>query len=83
MGLHLLYRVALFGISVHALAFLGPQPTQQSADELQEYFATHGWTPKPTVAPSPHQVLRRQKELASTYLFAPDETCGYLDGSSR
>ena len=79
MGMPSFYRVALFGASVQALAFPGPRPTDNiNFHAIQE----GGWTPKPTPGPEPHQVLRRQNGFASSYLLAPDNTCGYFGGSS-
>ncbi|KAL2020145.1 hypothetical protein VTK56DRAFT_8750 [Thermocarpiscus australiensis] len=78
MGLGLLFRVALFGASVQALVFPGPRPTD-NIHVLRE----DGWTPNPTAAPSLPEVLRRQDNWASTYLLAPDNTCGYVSGSKK
>lgn len=77
MGLDLLFGVALFGASVQGLAFPSPSPTDNTYS-LQE----DGWTPMPTAPPGVHEVLRRQKDLASTYLMAPDNTCGFVSGKS-
>lgn len=76
MGVHSLYRAALFGAAVHALAFPGPQPTDNAHAIVQD----GGWTPRPTSAPEPRQVLRRQSDFGSSYLVAPDNICGYFDG---
>ena len=85
MGLALLYGAAVFGASVasvHALAFPGPQPTPPPSDSFQA-LPLDGWSPRPTPAPGAHQLLRRQQNiLPSTYLLAPDNTCGYINGLS-
>ncbi|KAK0747657.1 hypothetical protein B0T21DRAFT_354819 [Apiosordaria backusii] len=73
-----LCQFALFGISVEALAFPGPQPTGVIALE-----DSNGWTPKPTAAPAFHEVLRRQNGRPSNYIAAPDNTCGYVDANRR
>lgn len=82
MGLRLLCgAAALFGASVQALAFPGPQPT----DAFQA-LPLDGWSPRPTAAPAPavaHELLRRQQNiLPATYLLAPDNTCGFINGIS-
>ena len=76
----LCYRVALFGASVHALAFPGPQPTDIANNN--NAFRPDGWSPKPTAAPEFREVVRRQKDFATTLLMAPDNTCGFLNGHS-
>jgi hypothetical protein len=80
MSLRLLYGAAAFGASVHALAFPGPQPT---AIDAFQALPLDGWSPNPTPAPAAHELLRRQQvALPSTYLLAPDNTCGYVNGIS-
>jgi hypothetical protein len=76
MGLHLLYGAALFA-SAHAIAFPGPQPT----DSFQA-LPQGGWSPRPTPGPDAHALLRRQIDLPATYLLAPDNTCGFINGNS-
>jgi hypothetical protein len=76
MGLHLLYGAALFGASVQAYAFLGARPTDAFAA-----IPENGWSPRPTPAPEAHPLLRRQIGLPETYLIAPDNTCGFINGS--
>ncbi|KAK4241405.1 hypothetical protein C8A03DRAFT_41228 [Achaetomium macrosporum] len=77
MGLHLLYGAVLFGVSVQALAFEGPRPT----DPFQA-FPQNAWSPKPTPGPDVHALLRRQNTLPSGYLLAPDNTCGFINANS-
>lgn len=77
MGLCSFFSVALFGASVQAIAFPGPSPTNDIY-AIQE----DGWTPMPTAPPGVHEVLRRQNRLASTYIMAPDNTCGFVSGRS-
>jgi hypothetical protein len=76
MGLHLLYGAALFGVSVQALAFEAPQPT----DPFQA-LPQNGWSPKPTPGPDAHALLRRQNTLPEGYLLAPDNTCGFISAN--
>jgi hypothetical protein len=78
MGLQLLYGAALLGASVQAFAFL-PQPT----DPFQALPLENGWTPRPTPAPEGHGLFKRQISLPSSYLIAPDNTCGFINGNSR
>jgi hypothetical protein len=78
MGLQLLYRAALLGASVQAFAFL-PQPT----DPFQAAPLENGWTPRPTPAPEKgHGLFKRQISLPSSYLIAPDNTCGFINGNA-
>ncbi|KAK4166165.1 hypothetical protein QBC43DRAFT_21038 [Cladorrhinum sp. PSN259] len=72
----LLFRVALFGVSVHSLAFPSPRPT--AADELPAVPVEDGWSPEPTAAPDAHEILRRQNSRASTYFALPDSICGFV-----
>ncbi|KAK3985560.1 hypothetical protein QBC44DRAFT_298820 [Cladorrhinum sp. PSN332] len=82
MGLgFFLCRVAFFGVSVHSLAFPGPRPT--AANDMLAAPAVDGWASKPTTAPSPHHVLRRQNTRASTYMVAPDNVCGFVDKGQK
>jgi len=76
MGLLSLYGAAIFGVSVQALAFPGPQPT----DPFQA-LPQNEWTPRPTPGPDP-ALFRRQIALPATYLLAPDNTCGFINGNS-
>ncbi|AEO71455.1 uncharacterized protein THITE_2123826 [Thermothielavioides terrestris NRRL 8126] len=79
MGLRLLSGAALcaaVSVQVQALAFQGPRPTD-AFNALPE----NGWSPKPTPGPDLHALLRRQNGLASTYLVAPDNTCGFVNGN--
>ncbi|KXX74234.1 hypothetical protein MMYC01_209658 [Madurella mycetomatis] len=78
MGLCSFFSVALFGVSVQAIAFPGPSPTNDIY-AIQE----DGWTPMPTAPPGVHEVLRRQNSLASTFIMAPDNTCGFVSGRSN
>ena len=76
MGLQLLYGAALFGVSAQAFAFL-PRPTAPFEARPLE----NGWSPAPTPAPDA-ALFRRQISLPSTYLIAPDNTCGFINGNS-
>ncbi|KAL2141448.1 hypothetical protein VTI28DRAFT_2407 [Corynascus sepedonium] len=77
MGFRLLYGAALLGASAQAFAFL-PQPT----DPFQALPLEDGWAPRPTPPPDAH-LVRRQISLPSSYLIAPDNTCGFIDGNSK
>jgi hypothetical protein len=76
MGFQLLYGAAVFGASVQALAFPSPRPT----DPFQA-LPQDGWSPRPTPEPYAPALFRRQNGLPSTYLLAPDQTCGFINGS--
>ncbi|KAH6850869.1 hypothetical protein B0I37DRAFT_123421 [Chaetomium sp. MPI-CAGE-AT-0009] len=78
MGFQLLYGAALLGASVQAFAFL-PRPT----DPFQALPVENGWTPRPTPAPEGQGLFKRQISLPSSYLIAPDNTCGFVNGNSR
>ena len=76
-----LFGVALFGTATSAMAFPGPIET------FQPHLPFDGTSPVPTGAPVigelvRRQLNRRQDEELIAY-FAPDNTCGYLDGSSE
>ncbi|EAQ86595.1 predicted protein [Chaetomium globosum CBS 148.51] len=77
MSLQLLYGAALLGASVQAFAFL-PQPT----DPFQALPLENGWTPRPTPAPEGQGLFKRQISLPESYLIAPDNTCGFINGNS-
>ncbi|KAK3949346.1 hypothetical protein QBC32DRAFT_266931 [Pseudoneurospora amorphoporcata] len=83
MGVSSLYRVALFGASVHALAYPGPQATDRVI------IPSDAQTPKPTLPPTPHHELFKRQVSGSasgsgsygdTIFIAPDNTCGYVSG---
>lgn len=83
MGVSSLYRVALFGVSVHALAYPGPQATDRVI------IPSDAQTPKPTLPPTPHHELFKRQVSGSasdsgsygdTIFIAPDNTCGYVSG---
>ncbi|KAL2185184.1 hypothetical protein L209DRAFT_690071 [Thermothelomyces heterothallicus CBS 203.75] len=76
MGRQLLYGAALLGASVQAFAFL-PLPTNR----YQALPLEDGWNPKPTQPPDAH-LVRRQISRPSSYLVAPDNTCGFIEGNS-
>lgn len=83
MGVSRLYRVALFGASVHALAYPGPQATDRVI------IPSDAQTPRPTLPPTLHHELFKRQVSGSasgsgsygdTILIAPDNTCGYVSG---
>ncbi|KAK3397279.1 hypothetical protein B0T20DRAFT_394412 [Sordaria brevicollis] len=85
MGVSRLYQVALFGASVHALAYPGPQATDRVI------IPSNAKSPSPTLPPSlppgfHNGLLRRQisgsesGSYGDTILIAPDNTCGYVSG---
>ncbi|ROT42369.1 hypothetical protein SODALDRAFT_326537, partial [Sodiomyces alkalinus F11] len=48
-----------------------------------EFPALEGFIPRPTPKPTPSlDVRRRQADLVETLFLAPDNTCGYVDGST-
>lgn len=72
---------ALFMALADAVAFRGPKPTP--ADEVTASLG-QGWTPRPTYKSEVFIDLRRQAATTSGSQIgwqAPDNTCGYLDGS--
>ncbi|EAA27956.1 hypothetical protein GE21DRAFT_3252 [Neurospora crassa] len=83
MGVSRFYRVALFGASVHALAFPGPQATDRVI------IPSDAQTPRPTLPPTLHHELFKRQVSGSasgsgsygdTIFVAPDNTCGYVSG---
>jgi hypothetical protein len=55
-----------------------PQQTLNIADGLG-----YGSSPKPTPAPDVGRLMRRQNSQSGALLgyYAPDNTCGYIDGN--
>ncbi|KAK4122737.1 hypothetical protein N657DRAFT_634745 [Parathielavia appendiculata] len=78
MGFHLLLGAAFFGASVQAYAFPSPRPT-----DPYEALPFNGWSPRPTPAPDAHLLLGRRINLPETYLVAPDNTCGFINGNPK
>ncbi|KAK3387146.1 hypothetical protein B0H63DRAFT_150810 [Podospora didyma] len=71
-----LFRVAaVFGVATHALVFPAPEPTQANVIHPED-----GWTPRPTLPPSLHDLRRRQSNSVATVLVAQDNVCGYISG---
>ncbi|KAL1871581.1 hypothetical protein VTK73DRAFT_2010 [Phialemonium thermophilum] len=68
---------ALFGAAARAFAFAAPKETDFAAVPLDAI------SPKPTPPPVYNAVLQRRQGTGSskeTFLFAPDNTCGYISG---
>ena len=67
----------VFGALTNALAYEWPRATSIPEGELQD-------APRPTEAPRPHELLRRQYEadVLTTMYIAPDRTCGFISGLS-
>lgn len=72
-----LLSLVLFS-SASALALTAPAATH--TPQPYGVFPQHS-NPKPTEAPFPHELLRRQS-TQRTLLAAPDQTCGYFGGAS-
>jgi len=70
-----LYRAAIFGVAVNAIAHHGPRPT------IEPFIPLDAQSPRPTAAPAVHDLFRRQQDVTSATVFiAPSNTCGYISG---
>ena len=73
--------VVFFATLAFAIEFKEPQPTDAFADAFSKL---QGWTPRPTEKPVMRIDLHKRAATSSagSFLgyFAPDNTCGYVDG---
>ncbi len=76
MALSVLRAAALFGATAQALAYRGPRET------LVASVPSDAQSPRPTLPPSLPELRRRASPGSgtSTFLVAPDNTCGYVSG---